>query len=56
MIEEGCMEGIDEVYGLHNFPICNSDKKILINDTNMMAHICIYNINVSFHFLPQMWI
>lgn len=46
MIEEGCMEGVDEVYGLHNMPLAGSDKRVLINDTEMMAHIAIYDIEV----------
>jgi len=22
MIEEGCLNGVDEIYGMHNFPSC----------------------------------
>lgn len=51
MIKEGCMNGVDEVYGIHNFPVSGSDKKVLINDREMMAQIVIYKIEVSFLFL-----
>lgn len=51
MIKEGCMEGVDEVYGLHNFPRSGYDKKILIADKEMMAQITIYDIKVSYKLL-----
>lgn len=44
MIEEGCMEGVDEVYGIHNMPLSGSKVRIQISDNEMMAHICIYNL------------
>ena len=47
MIEEGCMDGVDEVYGCHNMPVSGSDKKILINDLEMMAQISIYDIEIK---------
>lgn len=47
MIKEGCMEGVDEVYGLHNFPRTGSDQKILVADREMMAQITIYDIKVT---------
>ena len=28
MIDDGCMEGVDEVYGMHNFPISGEKTKI----------------------------
>ena len=39
MIAEGCMEGVDEIYGMHNRPKINEDQKskIQVSDHEMMA-------------------
>lgn len=47
MINEGCMEGVDEVYGMHNFPVFGSENKIMVAEKEMMAQIVIYDIKVS---------
>ena len=39
MINDGCMEGVDEVYGLHNFPMYGEKTKIQVADREMMAHM-----------------
>ena len=45
MIKEGCLEGVDEVYGLHNFP--NFDEgDIRVCDGGFFAGIATVKIKV----------
>lgn len=46
MVAEGVMDGIDEVYGCHNFPNINSPLKIMVADREMMAHFTIITIQI----------
>jgi hippurate hydrolase len=46
MVDEGVMEGIDEVYGCHNFPTRSNDLKIMVADREMMSHFTIVEIKV----------
>lgn len=39
MIEEGCLEGVDEVYGMHNVPNFR-EGEIRVKEGPMMASIC----------------
>lgn len=47
MVKEGVMNGIDEVYGCHNFPGADSPRKILVADREMMAHFTIIEIKIK---------
>ena len=38
MIEDGCLEGVDEIYGLHNRPIkLQKDAIILVKEGTIYA-------------------
>jgi len=30
MIEEGCLKGVNEIYGMHNYPLCNYEEVHII--------------------------
>lgn len=46
MIEEGVLEGVDEIYGCHNMPFTISKYEVLVSDKEMMAHMDIVRIKV----------
>lgn len=46
MIEEGCMDGVDEVYGMHNVPNF-SEGQIRVKEGPMMASISGVKIKVT---------
>lgn len=46
MVKEGVMEGIDEVYGCHNFPTQSNNLKIMVADKEMMAHFTKISIKI----------
>jgi len=37
MVEDGCMKGVDEVYGMHNVPRRDLQGKVLVQEGPMMA-------------------
>ncbi len=45
MIKEGCLDGVDEVYGYHNVPNFN-EGEIRIIPGAIMAKVCIVRINI----------
>lgn len=46
MVEEGCLEGVDEVYGIHNVP--NHDLGVLVcPDRGIMASCDVLEITIS---------
>lgn len=46
LIQEGCMAGVDEVYGAHNLPLSPTGK-LLVKPGPVMAQITEIEINVS---------
>jgi metal-dependent amidase/aminoacylase/carboxypeptidase family protein len=46
MIDEGALEGIDEVYGYHNTPREDLGK-VFCPDTEIMAHVTQYRVTVK---------
>jgi len=39
MIQDHCMDGVDEVYGMHNLPIKSESTEIQVAEKEMMAHM-----------------
>ncbi len=46
MIKDGVLEGIDEIYGCHNFPFNNTKSEILVADREMMADMLRVQITI----------
>jgi metal-dependent amidase/aminoacylase/carboxypeptidase family protein len=46
MIKEGCLEGIDEIYGIHNWP-AGEEGKIVVKNKDMMAGVVVVHIEVT---------
>jgi len=44
MIQEGCLIGIDEIYGQHNFP--GAEGKIAVKTKEMMAGVVTVDIEI----------
>lgn len=45
MIKEGCLEGVDEVYGYHNYPSFPVGN-LIVTPGPMMASVAIVRINL----------
>ena len=45
MVKEGCLEGVDEVYGYHNVPNFN-EGDIRVKDGPIMSIVCLVKIKV----------
>lgn len=45
MIENGCLDGIDEIYGLHNFP-CFETGEILLREGPIFAANSTFNVKI----------
>ena len=46
MMQEGCLEGVNEVYGAHNLPVARTGK-LLIKSGPVMSQVTIINVVVS---------
>mmetsp|Transcript_20165 Transcript_20165/g.51492 ORF Transcript_20165/g.51492 Transcript_20165/m.51492 type:complete len:466 (+) Transcript_20165:61-1458(+) len=46
MIMEGCLEGVDEVYGWHNWPTWNLGE-VIVRTGSVMAHTCNFKVVVT---------
>ena len=46
MIDEGCLEGVDEVYGYHNTPLLDLGQ-LFCPDQAIMAHPCFFTVTVK---------
>lgn len=46
MIDEGCLEGVDEVYGWHNWPTWNLGT-LAVKSGAVMAHTCLWEVTIT---------
>jgi hippurate hydrolase len=46
MIQKGCLENVNEIYGLHNFP-AGPLGKVYCREGVIMAHLNFFNIKIT---------
>lgn len=46
MMDEGCLEGVDEVYGWHNWPTWNLGT-LAVRPGAVMAHTCTFDVTIT---------
>ena len=46
MIKEGCLKNLDEIYGIHNFPL-GSQGQVLVREKEMMAGVVVVKIQIT---------